>query len=281
MKQSVNKTMDRNDLLDRSAQSTVEDINRVMQEIYRKGMVMTSWYGTLEKPYSEVGLDNRGADYQPLPGAVDDNRIPWFLYWEIEWVIRNGPELGKGMKVLDAGGTSSLFSCYLASLGLEVHSIDINPSLLQNSNDISRAMGWKLRAYAMDIEKMEFEDMFFDHAFSISVFEHLDYYTKQKALLDIHRCLKPGGRLCMTFDYANPAPFVFGCNRFDTRPRNALGSPEQVKKVLCPAGLFEMLGNRDFMDNGKRYLEPPRDASLENPQEYTFGALFTKKKELF
>ena len=118
-------------------------------------LYMTSWYGSL--PHEEprpprwprspvdfvnhavkqvlgmnpkynlaVGLDNRGPGYTPLPGAADDRRIPWYLYWEVAWVILNGPELSRVARVLDAGGTGSLFTCYLASLGMEVHSVDIN-----------------------------------------------------------------------------------------------------------------------------------------------------------
>ncbi len=278
---TINKSMDRDDLFAEAALPTVDRINQLIQDIYGKKQMMTSWYGTIEAPFTGVGLDNRGNSYEVLPGAVDDNRIPWFLYWEIEWVIRNGPRLEQGMRVLDAGGTSSLFSCYLASLGLEVHSVDLNPALVENAETLSKKMGWNLRAYAMDMAALEFEEGFFDHAFSICVFEHLDFYTKQKAMLEIHRCLKPGGQLSLTFDYANPAPFVFGVNRFDSRYRNALNSPERVTEVFCANGLFELRGNQEFYDNGKRYLVPPADADLENPTDYSFGALFLRKKDFF
>jgi len=281
MTEPINKSMDRADLLDEAAKPTIAAINQLISDIYKKKLVMTSWYGTLEAPHSDVGLDNRGDVYEPLPDAADDNRIPWFLYWEIEWVIRNGPKLEKGMRILDAGGTSSLFSTYLASLGVEVHTIDINPHLIANAKKLARKMKWDMQAYAMNIDNMSFEDMFFDHAFSICVFEHLDFYTKQKAMIEIHRCLKPGGQLCLTFDYMNPAPFVFGYNQFDSRPRNALNSPRRLKEVLCGGGLFELLGNQEFFDNGKRYLAPPRAAHQEKAGDYTFGSLFLKKKDFF
>jgi 2-polyprenyl-3-methyl-5-hydroxy-6-metoxy-1,4-benzoquinol methylase len=281
MTEPINKTMDRADLFDEVAQPTVAAINQLIRDVYSKKLAMTSWYGTLEAPDTGVGLDNRGDSYEPLPGAVDDNRIPWYLYWEIEWVIRNGPKLKSGMRILDAGGTSSLFSSFLASLGVEVHSIDINPQLIANAKKLARKMRWNVHAYAMDIEKMEFDDMFFDYAYSICVFEHLDFYTKQKAMVEIHRCLKPQGQLCLTFDYMNPAPFVFGYNQFDSRPRNALNSPRRLKEVLCAGGLFELLGNQEFSDNGQRYLTPPQGAGLENAADYTFGAMFLKKKDFF
>jgi 2-polyprenyl-3-methyl-5-hydroxy-6-metoxy-1,4-benzoquinol methylase len=281
MTEFINKTMDRADLFDEVAQPTVAAINQLIRDIYGKKLAMTSWYGTLEAPGTGVGLDNRGVSYEPLPGAVDDNRIPWYLYWEIEWVFRNGPKLQSGMRILDAGGTSSLFSSFLASLGAEVHSIDINPKLIANARKLARKMRWNVQAYAMDIEKMEFDDMFFDHAYSICVFEHLDFYTKQKAMVEIHRCLKPQGQLCLTFDYMNPAPYVFNCNKFDDRPRNALDSPQRLKDVLLAGGLFELTGNQEFFDNGRRYLTPPPVAGLENAADYTFGAMFLQKRDFF
>lgn len=277
----INKTMDRDDLLTESARPVVGELNRLIRQIYVVGEVMSSWYGMLEAPFTPVGMENRGAGYEPLPGAHDDKRIPWYLYWEIEWVIRNGPRLKKGMRILDAGGTSSLFSCYMASLGVEVHSIDINPTLLENASKLAQIFNWKMNVYCMDVEKMAFEDMFFDHAFSICVFEHLDFYTKQKAMVEIHRCLKPKGQLCLTFDYKNPAPYVFGYFGFDQRYRNALDSPERVKQVLGSSGLYSMKGNQDFFDSGKRYLRPPHESGANDGREYTFGALFLEKKDFF
>lgn len=137
------------------------------------------------------------------------------------------------------------------------------------------------QAYAMNMEKMTFEDEFFDHGFSICVFEHLDFCAKQKAMVAIHRCLKPGGQLCLTFDYLNPAPYVFGYKQFDARFRNALNSPRRFKQIMCANGLFELQGNQEFYDRGKRYLQSPRQANIKGAEEYTFGALFLKKRAVF
>src|SRR3989344_9597058 len=132
--ETINKAMDRDDLLTEQAKPIVRRINDLINEIYSKKISMTSWYGTLGNPREAesaagVGMKNRGADYKPLPDMADDGRIPWYLYWEIFWVMQHGPKIGKGSVVLDAGGTSSLFSCYVASLGAEVHSIDLNAGL--------------------------------------------------------------------------------------------------------------------------------------------------------
>lgn len=272
------KSMDRDDLFDNEARPTVDAINALIRDIYDAGLAMTSWYGSVEAPQTGVGLDNRGPNYEPLPGQADDNRLPWFLYWEIEWVMRNGPRLEPGMRVLDIGGTGSLFSCYLASRGVEVHTIDINPDLLKLSDKLAKKMGWNMKSYAMDAQALKFEDEFFDHAYSICVFEHLDFYIKRRTFCETHRTLKDHGVLSITFDYDNPAPYVFDYGDFDPRPRNQIHNPDRVREIFHDNGLMEMVGGPHFHDNGKRYLSPPQAAKLARPRDYSFGAVFLQKR---
>lgn len=298
MTEIINKTMDRADLLTEKANPTISSINELIKLLYSRKLHMASWYGTLPEDNrltfsgkyiknlakkvlgkkvgedSIVGADDRGMDYKPLPDVADDNRIPWYLYWEIFWVMQNGPEIKKEMCVLDAGGTSSLFTCYLASLGCEVHSIDLNKTLVSNGRKIAKAMDWNMLSYEMDMQRLKFKDKYFDHAYSICVFEHLDYKTKQIALLEIARCLKPGGVLSITFDYRNPAPTIAGYG-MDIRLENQLETSEDITKNFLATGRFELLGNQAFYDNGKSYLVHPEF----NNAPYTFGGIFLKRKK--
>jgi SAM-dependent methyltransferase len=293
----INKTMSRSDLFAEGAASIVDELDALIHRMYARGLFMTSWYGSLPGSGAEagakrssgprrlldlvlgrssravgVGIDNRGPDYEPLPGAADDARIPWYLYWEIAWVLTRGPELGSASRLLDAGGTSSLFTCYLASLGHEVHSIDLNEGLVSNGNAISQKMGWSMHSYTMNMERLSFDDAFFDHAFSICVFEHLDHEVKQAALCEIARVLKPGGMLSLTFDYRNPAPVLSGSGP-DPSEANRLSSPEDLERCFLSTGLFELVGNESFHDNEESYLVHPGFADAP----YTFGAMFLRK----
>lgn len=206
----INKTMNRDDLLEPEAARVTDDLNVLIRGLYSRGLQMTSWYGSLPRSESRwsrvrdwvsgrdpqshgIGMENRGPNYQPLPGVADDMRIPWYLYWETAWLLLHGPVLRPGMRLLDAGGTSSLFTCYLASLGHEVHSVDINPTLVDNGNRIARHMAWRMHSYNMDMAALNFADGYLDHAYSVCVFEHLDAGPKQIALHQIARCLKPEG----------------------------------------------------------------------------------------
>lgn len=297
MTEIINKTMDRGDLLRDDAQAVTAGINDLIRALYARGVCTTSWWGTLPKKGRRklgvvdklkvlfqrdwvlsdrgagVGYENRGPDYEPLPGAADDGWIPWYLYWEIFWVLCHGPRLEKTLRVLDAGGTASLFTCYLASLGCEVHSIDLNPVLVAQGDRIARAMGWNMFSYAMNMGKLEFEDGFFDHAYAVCVFEHLNFELKQAALKEIARCLKPGGILSLTFDYRNPAPKVVGVGP-DPREQNQIRSQADLQRNFLATGRFELIGNPTFHDNGRSYLVHPGF----HHAAYTFGSLFLRKK---
>ena len=293
----INKTMDRSDLLADQAQPTVQALNDLIGALYSKGLHMTSWYGTLPKggtiePNKDgintlinrvlgrteseagVGIGNRGPDYEPLPNAADDGRIPWYLYWEIVWVMKHGPEVKPNMRLLDAGGTSSLFTCYLASLGCEVHSIDINRRLVANGNRIAKAMGWNMCSYPMNLKKLDFEDGFFDHAYSICVFEHLEYEARHQALSEIGRCLRPNGILSLTFDYRNPAPYIAPYGP-DTSEKNQLKRERDIRRNFLSGQDLELLGNQEFLDNARSYLVNPR----YDDAPYTFAAVFLRKRD--
>lgn len=296
MERIINKTMDRSDLLTDEAQPVIKAINHLIEALHAKDLYMTSWRGTLPKSdriglskngikniikrmlgwprnKENLGIDNRGPSYRPLCHAADDNRLPWYLYWETFWVIKNGPQVKSSMKMLDAGGVSSLFTCYLASLGCEVHSVDINRTLISNGNKIAKAMGWDIFSYPMNLKKLRFKNEYFDHAYSICVFEHLDFEIKQLALGEIARCLKPNGILSVTFDYRNPAPAIAGAGP-DTSQRNQITTTEDIRRNFLSTGHFELLGNQEFYDNGQSYLVSPAFDSAP----YTFGAIFLKKK---
>ncbi len=275
--EAMNKTMARSDLATRQGLLAAERLNALLRDLRAKGLAPSSWLGTLPGDPAEEALGQGGLTqrlgYEPLPGAEDDLRIPWFLYWEAAWVLRHAePLLHPGARVLDGGGAASLFACQLASLGCQVHAVDINPRLAEHGNAIARAMGWDLHCHAMNLAELDFPDNSFEHAFSICVFEHLDHDLKQAALAEIARCLAPGGTLSLTFDYRNPAPGVVGVGK-DPRPRNRISSPEDVRRAFLSTGRFEVLGNPEFLDNGESYLVHPAFGNTP----YTFGSLFLRR----
>lgn len=284
----INKTMDRDDLLRPDCRRVLIELFGLMRTMQRAGADYSSWYGQTHTWPSIWENVNRGPDYDAVPGNPDELRIPWFLLWEISWLVANTP-LIPGGRILDMGGAGSLFSCYLAARGHEVIAIDINGDLCRHANATARKMGWRYTAVEMDMTVLDFPPEHFDHIFSVCVFEHLPISGRVRCGEQVRRVLKPGGTAGYTFDYDNPQAF------------GRLSNPADVfDQLVRPTGLY-WRGRPEFVDSGKRYLSTPqafgfgrftastaklhafvthaveRKRIVANTMDYTFGAVFMQR----
>ena len=283
-----NKTMDRADLELPECRATLLELLGLMRRMRAKGAKYSSWYGEANGWPSAWQHVNRSDDYEPYPGNPDELRVPWFLLWEIVWLVSNTPLRGGG-RVLDMGGAGSLFSCFLASRGHEVHAIDLQQELCEQAEQTAAVMGWRLIPRRMDMTNLSFPDAYFDHVFSVCVFEHLPVSGRIACNEHVARVLKPGGTAAYTFDYANPQSF----GRLDT--------PEDVRRQLIGPSKLALRGGGEFRDTGSRHLESPqcfgfgrftrsaarlhaclsgsvrRASAFSGKTSYTFGAVFLEK----
>lgn len=286
---AINKTMEMADLESRQAQEIIARLNELALRLQREGLRASSWYGQFELRGRDAILErtNRGYGYRPIPTAVNDRDFPWFLYWEIVWIVMNAG-FSPGQRVLDLGGSSSLFSYYLASQGLEVTTVDLQESLVSNANQVALRTGWNLSNYARDMRTMAFNQQF-DHITSICVYEHIPMFARVEINKHIKRLLVTGGRFSITFDYRNPSRFAH------------ISTPEDViAQFVDPSGLH-IRGNERLYDTGTSYLlhpfyDPKTDwrftlssiikghfSPLEilrtkTVNDYTFAALFQEKR---
>jgi surface carbohydrate biosynthesis protein len=303
---TTNKTMDRDDLLALEAAPLVEGLNALVHTLYARGAAPASWVGSLSRApivraqgpaggrfrlgwrrrrreYTEdaderealtLGMRQRLA-YKPLPGAADDRRFPWFLYWEIHWAwCRVGPLLEPGMRLLDAGEASSLFACHMASRDYELHSVDVDEHRVANGQHVATTMGWpRMFSHALDLGAMGFPDAHFDHAFSMHGSWSRGFDRTQVALREIARCLKPGGLLALTFDYRSPIPTATGADE-PPPPHDALRSEADIHRHFLTTGGFRIAGNPLFHDNWRSYLRRSSDAR----KPYTLGAIILQRR---
>ena len=287
MKNIINKTMDRQDLAQASAIEITDELNHLILSIKARDLKISSWIGKFDLHGRKDSIEwiNRGINYEPLLSAADDNNFPWFLYWEIVWLLLNN-DFYPGQSVLDLGGSSSLFSYFLAHKGLNVTTVDLQNALVENANLTAEKMNWSLKNFVMDMRELSFDEQF-DHVTSVCVFEHIPMYDRVEINKEIKKRLKPDGHFSITFDYRNPVK--------DAK----ISSPEEIERqFIIPSGLSPR-GNMPFFDNGKNYLLQPFysdkvseykkkaidsglfDASelnvVKTENDYTFGALFLKK----
>lgn len=240
----INKSMQRSDLDRPECKAVLRPLFELMRTMQARSVPYSSWYGATDAWPSVWEHINRGEDYQPYPGNPDELRIPWFLLWEIAWLTAHTP-MKPGARILDMGGAGSLFSCFLASLGHEVHTIDLNPALRELALHQARSMRWDLHPRVMDMTQLDYPSDYFDHVFSVCVFEHLPVSGRIACNGELRRILKPGGTTGFTFDYANPQSF----GRID--------SPGDVRRQFVDASGLEVRGNAVFVDAGERDLETP------------------------
>ena len=104
--------------------------------------------------------------------------------------------LRPGQRVLDvAGGTADLAIQFARRVGAsgEVVLTDINPAMLARGRDRMLDSGILAPAVQCDAEQLPFPDAHFD---CVSVaFGLRNMTSKERALAEMHRVLKPGGRL--------------------------------------------------------------------------------------
>ena len=145
-------------------------------------------------------------------------------HWEYPWAVQHSDILNTPrLNILDVAPDFTFpFSHFLKLAGHTVTFIDIeerqwsgtttwgiNPDNLKENNHL------------MDVRQMDFPDDHFDCIFCISVLEHIvcptqdpdhpelrelfDPLAARPALIEMKRCLKPGGRLLITIDiYGGP-----------------------------------------------------------------------------
>jgi 2-polyprenyl-3-methyl-5-hydroxy-6-metoxy-1,4-benzoquinol methylase len=292
MKQIINKSMDMNDLMTPDGREFIRDLTSFIDFTIKKNITISSWYGNISgnKFYEKLSLLNRGYDYAPILNEKLDAKFPNYLLWEIYWVYKN-IDFMKGKTLLDIGGACSLFSFYLASKGAKVTAIDLKEDLVLEANKIGRELNYDYTAVCADVEDYLLNnDTKYDYITSICVFEHIEINKRRRIVSLIAKRLNDNGKVGFTFDYRNPSKFV----QIDT--------PSDVLSQLSNKNLFEIIGNKEFYDNHIDYLIHPfyrkpifwrykfRSIKKGNfsitelfktkeHNDYTFGALFLKKKK--
>lgn len=195
---------------------------------------------------------------------IDETALPysdhmqdhWLRLWEYSGAIIES-HLDKRMRVLDAGGTGTIFSYCMAFEGCEVHTIDIDEQKVADANKITRELRLNMEHSAQKIETMDYRNEYFDAVYSICVLEHIWPEILPAAVSQLARVLKPGGILSITFDWGK-----------DAADFPILNADEVQTRLVEPSGL-DVLGNQQFHSGSN---------DLHNTTiDYTFGALFLKK----
>ncbi len=113
----------------------------------------------------------------------------------------------KGGKVLDVGSGNGYVLSRYAREGAETFGIDITPTAINLCRKRFDLMGLRGDFRVADAEALPFEDATFDGVCSMGVLHHVP--DTERAVAEIFRVLKPGGRLIVMFYHRNSAQYRF------------------------------------------------------------------------
>jgi ubiquinone/menaquinone biosynthesis C-methylase UbiE len=158
-----------------------KELKDLAEELYKKGLITTS-AGHLKK------------------GMVKHFFSPEYLWAYVKTI--QGCELKSGMKVLDLGGASTPIVFWCAKKGLDITTIDQQSKLVENTSKIAGIMGWNnLKAIRGDMTDTKLAENSFDAVFSVAVIHFLPKDVRKKAMREMARVVKPGGKIGIIFDF--------------------------------------------------------------------------------
>jgi ubiquinone/menaquinone biosynthesis C-methylase UbiE len=99
----------------------------------------------------------------------------------------------KGMQILEIGCGSGVDTAEFARHGAIVTSTDLTEKSVELTRDLLKEIGLSAKVIQADATKLPFEDESFDCVYSYGVLHHIP--EMETALAEIHRVLKPGGKL--------------------------------------------------------------------------------------
>ena len=120
-------------------------------------------------------------------------------YLELPWAL-HALAARPGERVLDLA-SPKLLALTLARQGIEVVSVDELEREVETWRRLTEGEP-RLRFEVADWRALPFEDASFDHAYSISVLEHIADDGDEQALRELARVVKIGGRIAVTLPYA-------------------------------------------------------------------------------
>ena len=120
-------------------------------------------------------------------------------YLELPWALR---ELGahRGERVLDLA-SPKLLAFALVREGFDVTSVDELPAEIETWRTLTGAQPG-LAFQVADGRALPYEDESFDHAYSLSVLEHIAEPGDAQALHELARVVRPSGRVLVTVPFA-------------------------------------------------------------------------------
>lgn len=174
------------------------------------GLTTTEQYDQLVKSDFFKEIEDFSDDFIAKVGSmiqsynirwVPDPLHQWSRQWEYPYIINQLKSAKKDARIVDLGAGLSFLPYYLKQkYGLNnILAVDYDDSLADLYKKVNTQLGQELEFMSGDMRDLnKIKDAEADFVYSVSVLEHTDSYPT--VLKEIHRILKPGGKLVLTFD---------------------------------------------------------------------------------
>lgn len=131
-------------------------------------------------------------------GEMNSDKIDVRKYFEGSTCPENKFILSKlgsleGLRVLDLGCGAGESGIFFALHGAKVVLADTSEGMLSTAQRVADNYGVCITTKILDAEQIDFPDEFFDIVYSANTLHHVD---EEKALAEIYRVLRPGGKFC-------------------------------------------------------------------------------------
>jgi ubiquinone/menaquinone biosynthesis C-methylase UbiE len=131
--------------------------------------------------------------------AIDVNEIDVRLYFEGSTSPENryimshiGSEI-EGRKILDLGCGAGENSVYFALKGGICSAADYSEGMVKKAIELAERYGVTISGKVINAEKIQYPDNYFDIVYASNLLHHVN---PEKTIREIHRVLKPGGKMC-------------------------------------------------------------------------------------
>jgi len=233
---SINKTYEDDDLLAPEVRETARRLSRYARRLFLRGI-----------PFAVNGVLRRRF------------YVRKFKMWEYARGLAYAG-IKPGMRILDFGGGATLPVFYLAELGCEVLSVDINQRFIDYTNAFASRRKIRLSASSRNLIESPVPPEWgqFDRILSFCVIEHLPKHAQIPMMKTLAGLLRSGGMLVITFDFGPTAPSEWPLRTLD-----------DVHELIRGSGL-RPIGNADFHNAGRFFTIDKRFPS----SPFTLGSLF-------
>jgi ubiquinone/menaquinone biosynthesis C-methylase UbiE len=169
-----------------------------------RGQLAAYWHGLSERHLATSTDGFEVICYAGMPGWFN-NLIHHYQVKAFEKLVRDIPFAGRD--VLDIGTGVGRWARWFVRRDARVVGIDIEAERLARARRLSDESGF-LR---MAADELAFPDATFDVVNCVTVLQHVDDATKERAIAEIARVLRPNGRAVIfeVTDTSDDAPHVF------------------------------------------------------------------------